>query len=342
MYEKREGLGNIPKLLIDALSISFDPSIGNDFFDDAPERFKQYHLKENKIPFNIDVFNKITRGGVSRGTLTIFIAGFNVGKTALMCSLAANNLKSGYNVLYVTLEMNEYMIQQRIEANQMDMTIEEVTENLTEEQYLHQINKIKSLTGGNLKVKQFPTKQAGVGHIRFLLSELKLKSNFVPDIIYVDYLNLCTSVILTKKAPLDQIIVSISEELRGLAVEFNVPILTASQFNREGFSSSDPGASDTAQAFGINWTGDTVWALTRNEQMDKIGQIMVSQFKNRDTEKSKLLRFVIGVNIEKMQFFDVPNSEQNLLNEGAKEPFFTPEMNRELNNNKSSFEELFE
>ena len=308
------GVGAIPSIMSTAIGLSFDTHIGHDYFDDAAARYDFMHTPENKIPFDIDILNNITKGGISNKTLTIVIAGANVGKSALLCHFAASNLKIGKNVLYITLEMSEEKISQRIDANLLDMTIDETYE-LTKEDFVRRVDRVKKLSGGKLKVKEYPTKQASAANFRFLLNELKLKNNFVPDIIYIDYMNICTSASMKgSKAPQDQIVVAISEELRGLAIEFNLPIVTATQLNREGFKKSDPGMEDTAQAFGIAWTGDFILALVRNEEMDARNEIMCIQLKNRDSEKSKMPRFIIGVNIEKMQFFN-STSDETLLNE---------------------------
>ena len=307
------GVGAIPNIMSTAIGLSFDTHIGHDYFDDAGKRYDFMHTAENKIPFDIDILNEITKGGLANKTLSIIIAGANVGKSALLCHLAASNLKIGKNVLYISLEMSEEKISQRIDANLLDMTIDQTYE-LSRDDFVRRVDRVKDLSGGKLKVKEYPTKQASAANFRFLLNELKLKNNFVPDIIYIDYMNICTSASLRgSKAPQDQIVVAISEELRGLAIEFNLPIVTATQLNREGFKKSDPGMEDTAQAFGIAWTGDFILALVRNEEMDSRNEIMCIQLKNRESEKSKMPRFIIGVNIEKMQFFNTDTGD--LLNE---------------------------
>jgi replicative DNA helicase len=334
------GTGAIPNIMSNAIGFSFDTHIGHDYFDDAEKRYDFLHTPENKIPFDINVLNEITKGGLPNKTLTIIIAGANVGKSALLCHLAAANLKLGKNVLYITLEMSEESISQRIDANLLDMTIDD-TYNLPKEEFLRRVNFLKGLNGGKLKVKEYPTKQAGSSNFRFLLNELKLKNNFIPDIIYVDYMNICTSSTLRgTKAPLDQIVVAISEELRGLAVEYQLPLVTASQLNREGFKKSDPGMEDTAQAFGIAWTGDFILALVRNDEMDAAKQLLAIQLKNRFSNAAALRRFMIGVDIEKMKFYD-DNNGCELLNEATEaeigQQLFDPSVDLKGN----SFEGLF-
>jgi hypothetical protein len=235
-----------------------------------------------------------------------------------MCSLASDNLKLGKNVLYITLELEVEKIAQRIDANLIDVTIAESLA-MGEDEFVRRVDKVKARYGGRLEVKQYATSQAGSAHFRFLLNEMKLKNNFQPDIIYVDYLNICNSASLRgSKASLDQVVVSITQELRGLAIEFHVPLVTASQFNREGFQSKDPDMGHTAQAFGANWSGDFVLGLVRSDEMDAAHQILCIQFKNKEASTAKMKRFVLGVNIEKMQFFDVPDPAKDKLNE-AKE-----------------------
>ena len=347
---EREALGVIPKILQDALGVCFDTHIGHDFFADADSRYDYYHQVEHKVPFDIQLLNHITRGGVSKKSLTILMAGVNVGKSAMMCHMAAANIKDGKKVLYITLEMSEEMISQRIDANLMDLTIDDVMA-LPEQSYKARIKALRALYGGDLKVKEYPTKQGGSAHFRRLLDELKLKANYVPDIIYVDYMNICmASTISGNKSGMYEYVKAVSEELRGLAVEFEVPIVTATQFNREGFKSSDPGMDDVAESFGTTATADFILALVRNEQMDAMGEILAIQLKNRYSDKGKFRHFGIGVNIEKMQFYDLEKKDQNYMNSqtdmGAlpdqQDAPLTPEQQNELLFGKDrDFNDLF-
>jgi replicative DNA helicase len=347
---EREALGAIPKILQAALGVCFDTHIGHDFFADADARYDYYHQVEHKVPFDIELLNHVTRGGVSKKSLTILMAGVNVGKSAMMCHMSAANIKDGKKVLYITLEMSEEMISQRIDANLMDLTIDDVMA-LPEGQYKAKIKALRQLYGGDLKVKEYPTKQGGSANFRHLLNELKLKSNFVPDIIYIDYMNICmASTITGNKSGMYEYVKAVSEELRGLAVEFEVPIVTATQFNREGFKSSDPGMEDVAESFGTTATADLILALVRNEQMDAAGEILCIQLKNRYSDKGKFRHFGIGVNIEKMQFYDLERKDQNYMNAQSDlaalpdrgEAPLTPEQQNELLFGKDkNFNDLF-
>jgi archaellum biogenesis ATPase FlaH len=306
----------IPKILSDAISVSFDNSIGHDYFDNAEQRYEYYHMPEFKIPFSVDILNKITRGGVSRKTLTILMAGINVGKTLNMCAFASDNLKDGKNVLYITMEMSEEEITQRVDANLINISMDDVLK-LEKNVFLSRVNAIKKNTIGRLKVKQYPTSKGSVGNFEVLLNELKMKQNFVPDIIYVDYLNICSSARMSKgKASLYEYVGAIGEELRGLAVEKNVAIITATQFNRTGFKSSDPGLDDVSESFGTGAIADLVLSLVRSEELDKLNQIMFTQLKSRYADKGENRKFVVGVDINKMKIYDVENRGQNL----AKDP----------------------
>jgi len=299
----------IPGILNEALSISFDQSIGHDYFDDAEKRYDYYHRTEIKVPFGIDILNKITKGGVSRKTLTILMGGVNVGKTMLMCSMAANNLKEGKNVLYISMEMSEEMIGQRIDAHLIDINMDDVTK-LERQAYLNSINIIKSHTVGRLKTKEYPTSQAGSANFRYLLNDLKLKSNFVPDIIYIDYLNICSSSRLSKgRSNLYEYVLSISQELRGLAVEFDIPIITATQFNRAGFSSTDPGMEDTSESFGTNATADLILSVVRTQELDAINQLLITQLKTRYSDIREDRRFTLGIDIKKMKLYNIEDVE---------------------------------
>lgn len=308
--DKKLGKGSIPSILKDALAVSFDSHIGHDYFDDAEARYKWYHLVEHKVPFEIDILNKITRGGISKKSLTILMAGINVGKTAMMCGLAAACLRQGKNVLYITLEMSEEMISSRIDANLMDLTMDEVPE-LEEDAFLKRIALIRKLTPGALKVKEFATGKGSVNHFEHLLYELELKQNYKPDIIFIDYLNNCASTRFKAGTALYEYIKAVGEEIRGMAVEQNVPIVTATQFNREGFRSSDPGLDNVAESFGTGATADLVLAILRNEEMDKLNQLMMIQLKNRYSDKKFDHRFIIGVDMSKMRFYDIDAPREN-------------------------------
>jgi replicative DNA helicase len=351
IYQKSEqsALGSIPKIMQSALGVCFDTHIGHDFFADADSRYDYYHQVEHKVPFDIELLNHVTRGGVSKKSLTILMAGVNVGKSAMMCHMAAANIKDGKKVLYITLEMSEEMISQRVDANLMDLTIDDVMA-LPEAMYKGRIKELRKLYGGDLKVKEYPTKQAGSANFRHLLNELKLKANYVPDIIYVDYMNICmASTISGNKSGMYEYVKAVSEELRGLAVEFEVPIVTATQFNREGFKSSDPGMEDVAESFGTTATADFILALVRNEQMDAVHEILAIQLKNRYSDKAKFRHFGIGVNIEKMQFYDLETKDQTYMNaqsdlarmsnQGA--PLSPEQQNELLFGKDKSFDDLF-
>lgn len=313
LVDKKESekisLGMIPKMLQDALAVSFDVHIGHDYFDDAEKRFEFYHTKEKKIPFNLRYFNEITQGGLSNKTLNVCLAGTAVGKSMLLCHCAANNLRDNYNVLYITLEMMEEKIAERIDANLMNMIIQDVKE-LPRAVYKKKIEEVRSVSKGRLVIKEYPTACASASNFRYLLNELKIKRNFIPDIIYIDYLNICSSSRL-KNAGVNSYtyVKAIAEELRGLGVEFNVPIFTATQTNRTGFTSSDVELTDTAESFGLPATADLMFALISSEHLEELGQIQVKQLKNRYNDINNYRKFVIGVDRGKMQFYDVSQEE---------------------------------
>lgn len=310
--DKTASVGAIPKLLSDALAVSFDTSIGHDFLTDFDQRYEFYHRKESKLAFDLDLFNTITGGGVSRKTLNIVLAGTGVGKTLFMCHCAAANLSAGANVLYITLEMAEERIAERIDANLLDTPIDQL-QLISKENYLRKIGKIQEKTVGKLIIKEYPTASVGVSHFRYLLSELKLKRNFVPDIIYIDYLNLCVSSRIKYSNSVNSYtyIKAIAEELRGLAAEANVPIISATQVNRAGFTSSDIGLENTADSFGLPATADFMFALSSSEELASLNQIMVKQLKNRYKDENTLRRFVIGVDKSKMRLYNCEQSSQD-------------------------------
>lgn len=322
------GTGAIPKLLQDALAVSFDNHIGHDYLDDAEARYEYYHTPDNRIPFGIDILNKATNGGVKKKTLNMIMAPTGVGKTMIMCHLAADYLASGLNVLYITLEMAEEEIAQRIDANLLDTPMAEVA-TLPKDMYDKKIARIKGKTAGKLIIKEFPTASAGVGHFRHLLNELRLKKNFFPDVIFIDYLNICTSTRMKMGGSINSYnyVKSIAEEIRGLAVEFEVPIWSATQTNREGFNTTDFDMDQTSESFGLPMTLDLMWAAIRTEEMDQMNQIMFKQLKSRYDDKAKMLRFVCGLDRDKMRLYEVEQSAQDDL---TGTPFITDDMEKSV------------
>jgi replicative DNA helicase len=309
--DNKQSEGSIPELLSTALAVSFDTHIGHDFLDNAEERYEFYQRKEERIPFDIEYLNKITKGGIPRKTLNILMAGTGVGKTIGMCHMAASNLTMGKNVLYITMEMAEERIAERIDANLMDVEVDSLAD-LSFERYSKKIENIQSKTKGKLIVKEFPTSTAHTGHFRHLLKELALKKNFMPDIIYIDYLNICASQRLSGAQNVNSYtyVKAIAEEMRGLAVEYNVPIWSATQVNRSGFSSSDMGLEDTSESFGLPATADLFLALIQTDELQDLNQVMVKQLKNRYGDENLNKRFVIGINKAKMKWYDVEQSAQ--------------------------------
>ena len=328
--------GDIPTLLTDALSVTFDPHIGHDFIEDADSRFEYYHRKEHKLPFNLDWFNKITKGGLSKKTLNICLAGTGVGKSLFMCHCAAANMLDGKNVLYITMEMAEEKIAERIDANLMGITMDELSV-LPKEAYDKKLNRIKDKTTGQIIIKEYPTAGAGSNHFRHLLNELKMKRNIVPDIIYIDYLNICMSSRIKYGASVNSYtyVKAIAEELRGLAVEFNVPVVSATQTTRSGFSSSDIGLEDTSESFGLPGTADFMFAIIATEELDQLGQFQVKQLKNRYSDPGMFRRFIIGVDKAKMLLYDVEQSAQvGLMNDD------TPSSNSDDSDRRKLFEDF--
>ena len=313
----KKSKGSIPEILSNALSVSFDSHIGHDFLVDYETRFEFYHTKEVKIKFDLEFFNKITQGGLPKKTLNIALAGTGVGKSLFMCHCAAANLSEGLNVLYITLEMAEEKIAERIDANLLDVTVDELKE-LPKESYDKKINKYIARTKGKLIVKEYPTACAGSANFRHLLNELKIKKSFKPDIIYIDYLNICTSSRIKPGANVNSYtyVKSIAEELRGLAVEFNVPVISATQTTRSGFSSSDVGLEDTSESFGLPATADFMFALISSEELEQMNQIMVKQLKNRYADPGSNRRFVVGIDRSKMKLYDVEQSAQEDILDG--------------------------
>lgn len=309
---KDKDKGALPEILSEALSVSFDQHIGHDFIEDADARYEFYHQKVERLPFDIDYLNKITRGGIPRKTLNVILAGTGVGKTLMMCHFAAANMMAGKNVLYITLEMAEERISERIDANLMSIPLNDL-ETYPRETYQTKIQRIRDKTSGKLIVKEYPTASVGSGHFRHLLNELKMKKKFVPDIIYIDYLNLCTSSRIKGGANVNSytLVKSIAEELRGLAVEYNLPIFTATQTNRTGFTSSDVGLEDTSESFGLPATADFMFAAISSEELESLGQLLIKQLKNRYNDPGLYRRFVVGVDRPRMKLYDVEQGAQD-------------------------------
>ena len=313
----------IPTILQEALAVSFDDHIGHDYLNDYGDRFDSYHRKEDKIAFDLEYFNKITKGGLPNKTLNIALAGTGVGKSLFMCHFAASVLLQGKNVLYITLEMAEEKIAERIDANLLNINIKDI-ETLPKMMFDSKINSIAKKTQGTLIIKEYPTASAHAGHFRALLNELSLKKSFRPDIIFIDYLNICGSSRYKSNFSVNSYsyIKAIAEELRGLAVEANVPIVSATQTTRSGFSSSDPDLTDTSESFGLPATADLMFALISTEELEQLGQIMVKQLKNRYNDPTMNKRFVVGIDRAKMRLFDVEQSAQNdILDSGQEEEY---------------------
>ena len=302
----------IPEILKDALAVGFDQHVGHDYIDDSEGRYEYYHRKENKIEFDLEMFNKITAGGVSNKTLNIALAGTGVGKSLFMCHYASSVLLQGKNVLYVTCEMAEEKIAERIDANLLNTNIREVAE-LPKTVFERKVNKLREKTQGKLIIKEYPTASAHVGHFRSLLSELKLKKNFIPDIIFIDYLNICASSRYRTAVNVNSYnyVKAIAEELRGLAVEFDVPIFSATQTTRSGFTSTDPDLTDTSESFGLPATADLMIALISSDELEELGQIMVKQLKNRYNDPTYNKRFVVGIDRPKMRLYDCEQEAQD-------------------------------
>jgi len=307
----------IPNILSDALAVSFDQQIGHDYFIDADERFDFYHKVEHKIPFDLDMFNKITNGGVPNKTLNVILAGTGVGKSLFMCHHAANCYSANLNVLYITCEMAEQRIAERIDANLMDVTMDDLR-HLPKITYDKKLQNATTNIKSKLIVKEYPTATANVNHFRHLLEELKLKKNFTPDVVFIDYLNICASARFKIGGNTNSYmyIKSIAEELRGLAVEWDVPIFTATQTNRTGFASNDFGLEDTSESFGLPATADLMFGLIATEELDEQSQIMVKQLKNRYNDVATKKKFVVGINRGKMKLHDVSNADKTFVGAG--------------------------
>jgi replicative DNA helicase len=310
--------GSIPKILADALSVSFDNHIGHDFIDDAETRYEFYHKVERRIPFDLDYLNRITKGGLAEKSLNIVLAGTGVGKSLFMCHCAAANLTMGKNVLYITMEMAEERIAERIDANLMNVELDRLI-GMPKETYLRKVESLREKTKGKLIIKEYPTASANVNHFSHLLNELKLKRQFIPDIIYIDYLNICSSARMKMGSSINSYtyIKAIAEELRGLAVEHKLPIVSATQTTRSGFTNSDVGLEDTSESFGLPATADLMFALISTEELADLNQIMVKQLKNRYSDPTTNKRFVIGVDRAKMKLYDAEESAQTNISDSG-------------------------
>jgi len=310
--------GAIPSILADALSVSFDNHVGHDFIDDAEDRYDFYHRVEQRIPFDLDYLNRITKGGLPQKSLNIVLAGTGVGKSLFMCHCAAANLTIGKNVLYITLEMAEERIAERIDANLMNVEVDRLI-GVAKETYISKVDRIREKTDGKLIIKEYPTASANVTHFKHLLNELKLKRQFIPDIIYIDYLNICSSSRVKQGNSVNSYtyIKAIAEELRGLAVEHKVPVVSATQTTRSGFTNSDVGLEDTSESFGLPATADLMFALISTEELEAMNQIMVKQLKNRYNDPTTNKRFVIGVDRAKMKLYDVEQSAQSDISDSG-------------------------
>tara|TARA_B100000073_G_scaffold334829_1_gene327785 strand:- start:19 stop:1389 length:1371 start_codon:yes stop_codon:yes gene_type:complete len=303
----------IPSILADALAVSFDNHIGHDYLEDAEDRYNWYHTKEKRYQFDLSYMNKITKGGVPSKTLNIALAGTGVGKSLFMCHCASSFLSQGQNVLYITLEMAEERIAERIDANLLDVTIDDL-HTMPKQLYDTKIQKINNKTSGKLIIKEYPTASAHAGHFRALLNELALKKSYRPDVIFIDYLNICSSSRFKGGNISSYFFVkAIAEELRGLAVEFNVPIFSATQTTRTGYVSTDIGLEDTSESFGLPATADFMFALISNEELESLNQMKVKQLKNRYNDPAINRSFIIGVDRAKMKLYDVENSAQNIV-----------------------------
>ena len=307
----------LPEILTKALGVSFDTNVGHDYIENADERYEFYHRDEERIPFDLEYFNLITKGGLPNKTLNICLAGTGVGKSLFMCHCAASAMSQGRNVLYITMEMAEERIAERIDANLLDCPIDQLP-NLSKEMFADRVYKLSTRTNGKLIIKEYPTGQASTSHFRALLNELKLKKSFEPEMIFIDYLNICASSRMKGMGGAINsynYIKAIAEEIRGLAVEFDVPIVSATQTTRSGYSSSDVGLEDTSESFGLPATADLMFALVTTEELDKLGQMMVKQLKNRYNDPVQNKRFIIGVDRSRMKLYDVEENAQTLTDD---------------------------
>tara|TARA_X000000950_G_scaffold285789_1_gene392692 strand:- start:284 stop:1651 length:1368 start_codon:yes stop_codon:yes gene_type:complete len=314
---------SIPSILSDALSVSFDNHIGHDYLQDYEERYETYHRKEDKIEFDLEYFNKITKGGLPNKTLNIALAGTGVGKSLFMCHVASSVLLQGRNVLYITMEMAEEKIAERIDANLLNVNIQDISD-LPKSIFERKVNSLSKKTQGTLIIKEYPTAAAHSGHFKSLLNELALKKSFRPDIIFIDYLNICASSRYRGNSTVNSYsyIKSIAEELRGLAVEANVPIVSATQTTRSGYGSSDVELTDTSESFGLPATADLMFALIKTDELEQLGQIMVKQLKNRYNDPTIFKRFIVGIDRAKMRLYDCEQTAQDdVLDNGQEQEY---------------------
>jgi replicative DNA helicase len=332
----------IPDILSKALSVTFDTNVGHDYLENVDGRYEFYHEQEERLPFDLDYFNRITKGGLPNKTLNIALAGTGVGKSLFMCHCAGANLSQGKNVLYITMEMAEERIAERIDANLLNVPIDQL-ENLSKDMFTSKVQQIAQKTAGKLIIKEYPTGQANASHFRALLNELKLKKNFVPDMIYIDYLNICASSRMKSMGGAINsytYIKSIAEELRGLAVEFDVPIVSATQTTRSGYSNNDVGLEDTSESFGLPATADFMFALISNEELANNGQILVKQLKNRYNDPTAYQRFVVGVDRSKMRLYDVDQNDSPLNKEEDTGPAFDNSSSGQRMNSEQKFKDF--
>ena len=324
--DDKKGRDAIPSILSDALAVSFDNHIGHDYLEDYEDRYESYHRKEERIEFDLDLFNKITKGGIPNKTLNIALAGTGVGKSLFMCHVASSVLLQGKNVLYITLEMAEEKIAERIDANLLNVNIQNITD-LPKAMFEKKVHKLKKKTQGELIIKEYPTASAHSGHFKALLNELSLKKSFKPDIIFIDYLNICASSRYRANSNVNSYsyIKAIAEELRGLAVEANLPIVSATQTTRSGYGSSDVDLTDTSESFGLPATADLMFALISTEELEGLNQIMVKQLKNRYNDPTIYKRFVIGIDRAKMRLYDCEQKAQEDIIDNGQEEEYTKE-----------------
>ena len=333
--DEKKNRDSIPTILSDALAVSFDTHVGHDYLVDYEKRYESYHRKEEKIEFDLEYFNKITKGGLPNKTLNIALAGTGVGKSLFMCHVASSALLQGRNVLYITLEMAEERIAERIDANLLNVPIQDIAE-LPKSMFESKVNNLAKKTQGTLIIKEYPTASAHAGHFKSLLNELALKKSFRPDIIFIDYLNICSSSRFRGGSNVNSytLVKSIAEELRGLAVEFNVPIVSATQTTRSGYGSSDVELTDTSESFGLPATADLMFALISTEELEELGQILVKQLKNRYNDPTIHKRFVVGIDRAKMRLYDCEQkAQEDILDNGKEE-----EYDNEEKKPKKSFE----
>jgi len=319
--DDKKGPDSIPSILSDALAVGFDNHVGHDYLTDFEWRYEMYHRKENRIEFDLEFFNKITKGGIVNKSLNIALAGTGVGKSLFMCHMASSCLLQGKNVLYITMEMAEEKIAERIDANLLNVPIQDITE-LPQDVFFKKVNKLSQKTQGSLIIKEYPTASAHVGHFTALLNELALKKSFKPDIIFIDYLNICSSQRYRAGSNVNSytVIKSIAEELRGMAVKADVPVVSATQTTRSGFGSSDVELTDTSESFGLPATADLMFALISTDELESLGQIMVKQLKNRYNDLNMNKRFVVGIDRSKMRLYDCEQSAQDDILDSGTEP----------------------